>query len=82
MLLGGPLSINNEKLNVTENGFVFDNFTIRDSANNEMNLNGNIATSNFINYGFNLDVDAKNFRALNTTNKDNKIYYGQLFSYV
>ena len=78
-LLGGPLSINNEKLNVTENGFVFDNFTIRDSASKEMNLNGNITTSNFINYGFNLDVDANNFRALNTTNKDNKIYYGQLY---
>jgi hypothetical protein len=77
--LGGPLSINNEKLSVTENGFVFNNFTIRDSANNALNLNGNITTSNFINYGFNLDVNAKNFRALNTTNKDNKIYYGQLY---
>ena len=78
-LLGGPLSMNNEKLNVTENGFVFDNFTIRYSASNEMNLNGNITTSNFINYGFNLDVDATNFRALNTSDKDNKIYYGQLY---
>ena len=78
-LLGGPLYINNEKLNVTENGFVFNNFTIRDSANNALNLNGNITTSNFINYGFNLDVDAQDFRALNTTKKDNKIYYGQLY---
>jgi hypothetical protein len=78
-LLGGPLTINNEKLDVTEDGFVFNNFTIRDSANNALNLNGNVTTTNFINYGFNLDVDAKNFRALNTTNKDNKIYYGQLY---
>jgi hypothetical protein len=78
-LLGGPLNINNEKLTVTENGFAFNNFTIRDSANNALNLNGNITTNNFINYGFNLDVNAKNFRALNTTNKDNKIYYGQLY---
>lgn len=78
-LLGGPLFINNEKLSVTENGFVFDKFTIRDSASNTLNLNGNISTSNFINYGFNLDVDAQNFRALNTTKKDNKIYYGQLY---
>lgn len=77
-VLGGPLSINNEILNVTENGFVFDNFTIRDSASNEMNLNGTVATTNFINYRFNLDVDAKNFRALNTTNRDNNIFYGDL----
>ncbi len=58
---------------------MFDNFEIRDSASNTLNLNGNVTTSNFINYGFNLDVDAKNFRALNTTKKDNKIYYGQLY---
>lgn len=79
IFLGGPLMINNEKLNVTEKGFVFNDFTIRDSASNTLNLNGNISTSNFINYGFNLDVDANNFRALNTTKKDNKIYYGQLY---
>jgi hypothetical protein len=78
-VLGGPLMINDETLNVTENGFVFNNFSIRDSANNTLNLNGNISTSNFINYGFSLDVDARNFRALNTTKKDNKIYYGQLY---
>ena len=78
-LLGGPLYINDERLSVTEKGFVFNNFTIRDSASNTMNLNGNITTSNFINYGFNLDLDASNFRALNTTKKDNKIYYGQLY---
>jgi hypothetical protein len=79
IFLGGPLMINNEKLAVTENGFVFNDFTIRDSANNALNLNGNITTSNFINYGFNLDADARNFRILNTTKKDNKIYYGQLY---
>ncbi|HVG14471.1 MAG TPA: hypothetical protein VM935_05905, partial [Chitinophagaceae bacterium] len=78
-LLGGPLFINDEKITVTENGFVFDNFTIRDSASNTLNVNGNVVSSNFINYAFQLDVDAKNFRALNTTIKDNKIFYGQLF---
>ena len=78
LALGGPLTIDNEKLNVTENGFVFDKFSIRDSANNALTLNGKVATTNFINYKFNLDVDAQNFRALNTTKKDNKIYYGDL----
>ncbi|HVG40122.1 MAG TPA: translocation/assembly module TamB domain-containing protein, partial [Chitinophagaceae bacterium] len=76
--VGGPLTIDNEKISVTENGFVFDKFSIRDSANNALTLNGNVQTTNFINYGFNLDVDASNFRALNTTNKDNKIYYGDM----
>lgn len=77
-LLGGPLTIHNEKLEVTENGFAFNNFTIRDSANNALNLNGDVTTSNFINYGFDLDVDARNFRAINTTKKESDIYYGDL----
>lgn len=77
-VLGGPLTINNEKISVTEEGFAFDNFTIRDSANNALNLNGAVTTANFINYGFNLDVDAENFRAVSTTQKQSDIYYGDL----
>jgi len=75
---GGPLSINNEQLLVTEEGFVFDQFSIRDSANQALTIDGSVRTLNFINYRFNLDVDAENFRALNTTKQDNKIYYGAL----
>jgi hypothetical protein len=79
LVLGGPLTIDDETLRVTENGFVFDNFSIRDSANRALTINGNVATTNFINYRFGLDVDADNFRAVNTTSKDNKLYYGQLY---
>ena len=77
-VLGGPLTINNEKLEVSENGFTFTDFAIRDSANNALTINGNVETSNFINYGFNLDIDADHFKAVNSTKKDNKIFYGQL----
>ncbi|MCW3073036.1 MAG: hypothetical protein JWP69_105 [Flaviaesturariibacter sp.] len=76
--IGGPLRIDSEKISVTENGFVFDQFAIRDSANNPMTLDGTISTANFVNYAFDLDVDARNFRALNTTKKPNDIYYGQM----
>ncbi|MEJ7912423.1 MAG: translocation/assembly module TamB domain-containing protein, partial [Chitinophagaceae bacterium] len=78
LVIGGPLSINNEQLKVTENGFVFDRFDIKDSSNNALTIDGNVSTTNFINYAFDLDVDARNFRALNTTKQDNKIFYGQL----
>jgi translocation and assembly module TamB len=79
LFLGGPLTINNETLVVSNDGFRFDQFSIRDSANNRLTIDGNVLTSNFINYNFDLDVRARNFRALNTTAKDNKIYYGQLY---
>lgn len=77
-ILGGPLTINDESITVTEQGFRFDNFTIRDTSNNTLNLNGAVTTSNFINYGFDLDVDADNFRAVSTTKKESDIYYGDL----
>jgi len=77
--IGGPLTINNESLTVTENGFNFNQFTIRDSANSPLHLNGTVATTNFINYRFNIDVDAQNFRVLNTTKKVNSLYYGEMY---
>ncbi|RYY41368.1 MAG: translocation/assembly module TamB [Chitinophagaceae bacterium] len=77
--LGGPLTIDKEELKVTEQGFRFDNFAIRDSANNALTLNGSVSTGNFINYNFDLDVDARNFRALNTEKRQNSLYYGKLY---
>ncbi|HEU4861500.1 MAG TPA: translocation/assembly module TamB domain-containing protein, partial [Chitinophagaceae bacterium] len=77
-ILGSQYRIDGEKINVTENGFQFDDFVVRDTANNEMRLNGSIQTPNFTNYDFDIDVNANNFQVLNTTKKDNKIYYGKL----
>jgi hypothetical protein len=77
-MLGSQFRIDNEKLSVSEHGFVFDNFTIRDTANNIMTLDGTVLTTNFINYEFNLDVNATNFELLNTTKAKNKLYYGKL----
>jgi hypothetical protein len=51
---------------------------VKDSLNNELTLNGQVLTPDFINYKFNLDVNSKNFRAINTTKKDNKLFYGDL----
>lgn len=78
VLLGGDFKVDNESLAISNDGIQFDNFVIRDSANNELRLNGLIQTTNFINYYFNLDVVAENFKLLNTTKKHNKIYWGDL----
>jgi hypothetical protein len=77
-MLGSQFKLDGQKLSVTQDGFVFNNFTIRDSANNELTLDGSVLTNNFINYEFNLDVNATNFEVLNTTKAKNKIYYGKL----
>jgi translocation and assembly module TamB len=77
-MLGSQFTINNEKLSVTENGFVFDTFTIRDSANNALTIDGTVLTTNLVNYNFNLNVRARDFLAMNSTKEQNKIYYGRL----
>ena len=43
-ILGSQYRIDGEKINVTENGFQFDDFVIRDTANNELRLNGSMQT--------------------------------------
>ncbi|MGZ3848212.1 MAG: translocation/assembly module TamB domain-containing protein [Flavisolibacter sp.] len=77
-MLGSQFTIDNEKLSVNEDGFVFQGFTIRDSANNALNLNGTVSTQNLINYRFNLYVNADHFLLLNSVKKQNSIYYGRL----
>lgn len=76
--LGSQFYLDNQKLSVTQDGFVFNNFTIKDSANNSLSLNGAIITNNFINYEFDLKVAARNFQLLNSTKKDNPLYYGRM----
>lgn len=78
-MLNNIFAIDQEKLSVTSQGIVFDRFEIRDSASNALMLDGTAATSNFLNYNFDLKIRADNFRALNSTKKDNKLFYGQLY---
>lgn len=77
--LSTPLKIDQEKISITNEGVVFDNFTIRDSTNNTAELDGTAYTTNFSNYKFDLVFNARNFQAMNSTKKDNNLYYGNLF---
>lgn len=78
-MLNNVFAIDGEKLSVNDRGIVFDRFEIKDSASNALMLDGAAATANFLNYNFDLKIRADNFRALNSTKKDNKLFYGQLY---
>lgn len=78
-MLNSYFTVDNERIKVNEEGLQFDQFEIKDSAQNSLRINGLAATTNFTNYKFDLDIRANNFRALNSTKKDNKIFYGQLY---
>ena len=78
-VLGSSFTIDQETLNINQSGFLFDTFTIRDSVNNALVVDGYAYTTNFINYRFDLNIDADNFQAINTTKRSNALYYGKLY---
>ncbi len=77
--LNSPFKLINDKISFTNEGMVFTQFSLTDAADNVLTLRGKIDTPNYRDYAFNLNVNADNFRAINSTAKDNDLYYGKLF---
>lgn len=69
----------NDRITFNEEGILFNRFSLSDSANNQLVVDGAIYTQTYTDYRFNLNVNADNFRAINSTAKDNELYYGTLF---
>lgn len=63
---------------INNKGIEFQNFAIRDTAENMLAIGGAINTTDFLNYNFDLTIKARNFQAINSTNKDNKLFYGKM----
>jgi translocation and assembly module TamB len=63
---------------INNEGIELNQFTIRDEANNAIIIDGGVNTPDFFNYTFNLKINAQNFQAINSTNKDNKLFYGKM----
>ncbi|MDQ6812125.1 MAG: translocation/assembly module TamB, partial [Bacteroidota bacterium] len=79
VMLGSYFKIDGETIKVNNQGIAFNSFTIKDSADNALVIDGLAGTTNFVNYKFNLTVKARDFRAINTTKKQNSLYYGKLY---
>src|SRR5690606_31692033 len=70
-----------EQLSVRNQGVYFDRFTIRDSKGETSAITGRIDTEKSLtNPEFFLDIDADDFRMLNSTRKDNDMYFGTLLA--
>lgn len=70
--------VDQESIQVNKEGIRFDSFTIRDSSNNELSVDGMAYTDNYTNYRFDLDVTADDFKAVNSTKRNNQLFYGAL----
>src|SRR6185369_12070614 len=70
--------INHEKISIQNKGIHFDNFVIEDAHEKKLEINGDILTTNFSKFEFDLNLSAKRFQAINSTKADNKTFYGDL----
>ena len=69
----------NDKIVFNNNSILLNNFTIKDEQDNDLTINGSLDSSDLTNIGFNLAIDADNFKAINSAAKDNDAYYGELY---
>lgn len=70
----------NGELNITPNQIIFEDFTLYDALKNKGSLDGYLTHRNFSKFRINLDAAFTNLQVLNTTDKDNSLFYGQAYS--
>lgn len=68
-----------ETISFNNKGINFDSFTLIDSLGKTAIIDGSILTTNYQDFKFNLDLRTNNFRALNSTSKDNELIYGTVY---
>ncbi|KGO91954.1 translocation/assembly module TamB domain-containing protein [Flavobacterium subsaxonicum] len=69
----------NDNISFTDRGIEMNNFKVEDEKNNLLTIDGSIATTDYKSFGFDMNVTAENFRAVNSKAKDNDFYYGDLY---
>jgi hypothetical protein len=72
------LQLKNETLTLHKDGIRFRNFTILDEENKSAIINGDVTMRHFKDIGFALTVNTNDFTLINTTAKDNEVYYGRM----
>lgn len=78
-MLNANLLIDDQKINFNEQGINFKQFELTDLKGNQAKLNGNILTTTYTDFNFNLNVTTYNFAVVNSTRSDNDLFYGKLY---
>jgi TamB, inner membrane protein subunit of TAM complex len=66
-------------LSMTPDEVVFDDIVLTDEFKNKGKLDGYLKHKNYSKFRINLNADFKNFQLLNTSSKDNSLFYGQAY---
>ncbi|TBW29171.1 translocation/assembly module TamB [Gramella sp. KN1008] len=74
--LNAPFFLPNETLSMDNDGIYFEDFNINDENRDSFVINGEIGTETFLNPTFDLDLQARDFSLLNSTEEDYELFYG------
>ena len=77
--LNSYFKTNKEKITFSNDVISFDKFSLYDENDNELFVNGTIASSDFRNFNFALLIEGNDFRAIHSKATDNDLFYGDLF---
>lgn len=75
---GEPLVLSDDKIEFDEDGFNFSKFRMQDSAGNKLTVDGNVFTKDYRTFGFDVSLNAANFRLVNSPESNNQPFYGKL----
>lgn len=74
--VGVRYAVEHEVIDVGINALTLDEFTITDDAGNSLLIDGSLDTRSLSEIGFDLTIQANEFRVLNTTEDENELFYG------
>ena len=78
-MLNSYFTMPRETITFNNDGILFDDFTLVDSLGNKAIVTGTLYTKTFTDFGFGIDITSDNFRVINSTQENNKLYYGKLY---
>ncbi|WP_333854315.1 translocation/assembly module TamB domain-containing protein [Epilithonimonas sp.] len=67
-----------DKISFTNRGIEFDNFKINDKDGNSLKIDGQVLTQTYRDFAFNLNVNAKDFKVVNSEKSNDAMMYGIL----
>lgn len=77
--LNSYFSLPDQKINFDDKGIHFKDFTLLDSAKNQLDLDGDILTQNYRDYTFDLNLSSEDFRILNSQPSVSAPFYGTVY---
>ncbi|TYO92869.1 uncharacterized protein DUF490 [Elizabethkingia miricola] len=67
-----------DEIDFTNRGIEFNRFKVKDKDGNALTVNGQVLTQNYRDFAFNLNVNAKDFKVVNSEKTNDAMMYGIL----